>query len=455
MQTNQEHDMHSKQDVKSIWSSVLTMLKEEISDVSFQTWFEPVEPLSMSSNTLTLGVQSGIYKNMIMTKYYSLIESALVAVAGETYQIEVVCLDEVSNPKPESAPVAAPGKVFNPKFTFSNFVVGNNNSLARAASLAVSENIGNSIHNPLFLYGGSGLGKTHLLHAIANNAQLFHSNLKVVYITTENLMNDYVNALLALTSDKKSVQKFKDKYRNVDLFLVDDIQFVGGRDGFQEEFFHTFNELYDNGRQIVLTSDRLPGEIPKLEERLRTRFNMGLLADVQPPDFEMRIAILKSKIQSEYFDVDDEILRYIAENIRSNVRDLEGAVKKMLLYSSIQRTNRITLELAEQALKDIFQVTKKKLTVASIIDVVEKYFSLPKGSLVSQRRPKSVSYPRQIAMYLCREVADMSLPDIGRDFGGRNHTTVIHAVNKINEDIRTKPETEKTVAILTENVIKN
>jgi len=453
MQTALAQNIHTKQDVKPIWDGVLNVLREEISDVSFLTWFKPIEPISLSADTLMLSVSSGVHKNMIMTKYYSLIESTLTGVTGKNYQIEVISVEDDAPVAEQSVP-ATTGKVFNPKYTFENFVVGNNNSLAHAAGVAVSENIG-SLYNPLFLYGGSGLGKTHLLHAVANNAQNLNPNMKIMYVTTEKFTNDYVNSILSQKNNKKSIQDFHDKYRNVDLFLVDDVQFVGGKDGFQEEFFHTFNAIYENGGQIVLTSDRLPAEIPKLEERLRTRFNMGLLADVQPPDFEMRIAILRSKIQNEYLTVDDEILVYVAENIRSNVRDLEGAVKRMLAYASIRRTNRITQELAEQALKDIMTVTKKKLTTASIIDEVEKYYNLPKGSLVSQRRPKSVSYPRQVAMYLCREIADMKLPDIGRDFGGRNHTTVMHAVNKISEDMKTQADVEKDVAELTENVTKN
>jgi len=439
-----------------VWDSVLSLLKSEITDTSFRTWFEPVEPVTLTEDTLKLSVQDGIYKNMIMTKYYSLVEDSLTNVTGRSYKIEVICADEES--VTGTVPVTSvSGKTFNPKYTFENFVIGTNNNIAHAASVAVSENLG-SFNNPLFLYGGSGLGKTHLLHAIANHTQSLNPDLKIMYVTTEEFVNDYVNSMLSRHTNKKAVQDFKDKYRTIDLFLVDDIQFVGGKDSSQDEFFHTFNALYENNKQIVLTSDRLPAEIPELEERLRTRFDMGLRVDVQPPDFEMRVAILKSKIQNEYFTVEDDVLEYVAENIRSNVRDLEGAVKRMLAYASIQgqRTNRITTELAEKALKDIFTVQKKKLTTASIIAEVEKYFAnIPKGALVSKNRSKSITFPRHIAMYLCRNVADMSLPDIGRDFGGRNHTTVIHAVDKISEDMQNSPDVKKIVSDLTENVTKN
>jgi len=444
-------------DAVQVWDSVLAMLKTEITDTSFRTWFEPVTPVALTENTFKLSVQDGIYKNMIMTKYYSLIEDSLTNVTGKSYRIEVSCADEESAAALSYPTSSLNGKVLNPKYTFENFVIGTNNNIAHAASVAVAENLG-SFNNPLFLYGGSGLGKTHLLHAIANHAQSLNPNLKIMYVTTEEFVNDYVNSMLSRHTNKKAVQDFKDKYRNVDVFLVDDIQFVGGKDSSQDEFFHTFNTLYENNKQIVLTSDRLPAEIPELEERLRTRFDMGLRVDVQPPDFEMRIAILKSKMQNEYFTVEDEVLEYVAENIRSNVRDLEGAVKRMLAYASIQgqRTNRIDKELAEKALNDIFIVQKKKLTTASIIGEVEKYFAnLPKGALVSKNRSKSVTFPRHIAMYLCRNVADMSLPDIGRDFGGRNHTTVIHAVDKIAEDMRSNTEVEKVVSELTENITKN
>ena len=459
MQTNETTNSQNIQPssaVIQVWTSVLGLLKSEITDTSFRTWFEPVEPVALTHDTLKLSVQDGIYKNMIMTKYYSLIEDSLTNVTGKSYRIEVVCADDDVSAA-VTAPTTALGKTFNPKYTFENFVIGTNNNIAHAASVAVSENLG-SFNNPLFLYGGSGLGKTHLLHAIANHAQSLNPNLKIMYVTTEEFVNDYVNSMLSRHTNKKAVQDFKDKYRTIDLFLVDDIQFVGGKDSSQDEFFHTFNALYENNKQIVLTSDRLPAEIPELEERLRTRFDMGLRVDVQPPDFEMRVAILKSKIQNEYFTIEDDVLEYVAENIRSNVRDLEGAVKRMLAYASIQgqRTNRITEELAEKALKDIFTVQKKKLTTASIISEVEKYFAnLPKGSLVSKNRSKSVTFPRHIAMYLCRTVADMSLPDIGRDFGGRNHTTVIHAVDKISEDMRNSPEVEKAVSDLIENITKN
>jgi chromosomal replication initiator protein len=338
----------------------------------------------------------------------------------------------------------------NPKYTFSSFVVGNNNNLAYVASLAVAERPAKT-YNPLFLYGGSGLGKTHLMQAIGNFYRENYPKKKVLYTTSEKFTYELVTAIR-----EKTNQAFRNKYRKVDLLLIDDVQFFANKELAQEEFFHTFNALFEKDKQIVLTCDRLPSEIPQLEERLKTRFNSGLLADVQPPDYETRMAILKNKIQSEYLSVDEEIVEFIADSIKSNVRDLEGAVKRILVYAGIKRTNEISMELATAALRDILaQQPQRVITAKLIIDEVERYFRLSKGSIISKKRSKDVALPRQVGMYICRELLDdPSFPRIGEEFGGRDHTTALHNVKKISTDILTDKELENTVKEIISNIKK-
>ena len=363
------------------------------------------------------------------------------------YELQV----EVEEDIREESTKAAGGELtaqatLNPRYTFSTFVVGNNNNLAHAASLAVAERLARA-YNPLFLYGGSGLGKTHLLHAIGNCILENHADKRVMYTTSEKFTNELINSIRTETT-----QKFRDKYRHVDLLLVDDIQFLATREGIQEEFFHTFNALYEDEKQIVLTSDRLPSDIPRLEDRLRTRFQMGLLADVQPPDYETRMAILRNKIQGEYLTVDQDIVEYVADSITSNVRDLEGAVKRMLAYAGIQRTNKISMDLAQRALKDILTLApKKKATPAAVIDCVEKFYNIPKGSLMSSRRSKDIAHPRQVAMYLIRDLLDFSLPQIGAEFN-RDHTTVMHNVGKIKAELESNPALEAELKEIQQNI---
>ncbi len=436
------------EDLKQIWKKVLKQLAEEVSAVSYDSWIKPIRPASMDDTKITLEVPFSVNKNMIMTKYFSLIESCLESVTSHKFDIDVV-VDEGKKEDVAQDPTMA-DNTLNPKYTFSSFVVGNNNNLAYVASLAVAERPAKT-YNPLFLYGGSGLGKTHMMQAIGNYFLENYPKKKVLYTTSEKFTYELVTAIR-----EKTNQAFRNKYRKVDLLLIDDIQFFANKELAQEEFFHTFNALYEMDKQIVLTSDRLPSEIPQLEDRLRTRFNSGLIADVQPPDYETRMAILKNKIQNEYLSVDEEIVEFIANNIKSNVRDLEGAVKRILVYAGIKRTNEISMELATEALRDII-LTQPGKTVTSklIIEEVEKYFRLSKGSLVSKKRSKDVALPRQIAMYICRDILDdPSYPKIGEDFGGRDHTTAMHNINKIREDMSSDPELEKTVKEIISNIKK-
>jgi len=439
------------EELKRIWERVQAELADEVSAVSFESWIKPIEAVDLDETKITLKVPFAVNKNMIMTKYFSLIESSLEAVTSHKFDIDVV-VDEKSKEKEQVDSIMVENTL-NEKYTFSSFVVGNNNDLAYVASLALAERPKDAAKhsNPLFLYGGSGLGKTHLLQAIGNYFIENYPKKRVLYTTSEKFTYELINAI-----QKKNNQDFRNKYRHVDLLLIDDVQFFAGKERAQEEFFHTFNALYEKDKLVVMTSDRLPSEIPQLEERLVTRFNSGLLADVQPPDFETRMAILKNKIQSEYLSVDDEIVEFIADSIKSNVRDLEGAVKRILVYAGIKRTNEISMELATEALMDILSVQPRRaITTKLIIEETEKYFNLAKGSLVSKKRSADIALPRQIAMYICREILDdPSFPKIGEAFGGRDHTTVLHNVRKIATDMSTDTEIEKTVKEIISNIKK-
>lgn len=387
-----------------------------------------------------------------MTKFRSMIESCIELASDRSYELNVIVEDTPasSDAKANMAedPISAQSTL-NPKYSFENFVVGGNNNLAHGAALGVAETPGKK-YNPLFLYGGSGLGKTHLLQAIGNRFSELYPDKKVLYTTSEKFTYELVTAIR-----EKTNQEFRNKYRTVDLLLVDDVQFLATKELAQDEFFHTFNAIYEAGNQIVLTSDRLPSETPHLTERLKSRFQMGLLADVQPPDYETRLAILRAKIEDEYFTFDEEIIEYVANNIRDNVRNLEGAVKRILAYAGIERTNTISIELAQKALKEIIDtLPQRNITTAVIIDEVEKYYHLPKGSLVTKKRSNDVAYPRHIAMYLAREVLNESYPQIGEEFN-RDHSTVMNAVKKVSANLSGDTELAEKIQELVNNIRKN
>ena len=437
-------------EIEKIWASVLTQMSEEISAVSFDTWIKPIKAVALGANEITLAVSGSVNKNMIMTKFRSMIESCIELASGRSYELNVVVEEEEEKVvKADDTETAVRNSNLNPRYSFDNFVIGVNNNLACAAALGVAEAPGQK-YNPLFLYGGSGLGKTHLLQAIGNRYQELYPGKRVLYTTSEKFTYELVTAI-----KEKTNQAFRDKHRNVDLLLVDDIQFLARKELAQEEFFHTFNAIYEAGNQIVLTSDRLPSETPHLTDRLKGRFQMGLLADVQPPDYETRLAILRSKIEAEYFTFDEEIIEYVADNIRSNVRDLEGAVKRILAYAGIERTNTISIELAQKALKEIITtLPRRNITTAVIIDEVEKYYHLPSGSLVTKKRSNDVAYPRHIAMYLAREVLNESYPQIGIEFN-RDHSTVMNAVKKVRENLSGDKELADKLQDLVNNIRKN
>ncbi|NRZ55930.1 chromosomal replication initiator protein [Clostridium beijerinckii] len=442
-------------DLKNLWDKTLDIIKSELSEVSFNTWIKSCEPLSISSNTLKISVPNSFTQDILDKRYKDLVANSIKAVCSKLYTIEFIIMSEIyekeeikssSNQKSKAIVVNDEmSSTLNPKYTFNSFVIGNSNRFAHAASLAVAESPAKA-YNPLFIYGGVGLGKTHLMHAIGHYILDGNPNAKVVYVSSEKFTNELINAI----KDDKN-EEFRNKYRNVDILLIDDIQFIAGKERTQEEFFHTFNALHDANKQIILSSDRPPKEIPTLEDRLRSRFEWGLIADIQVPDFETRMAILKKKADVENLNVANEVMGYIATKIKSNIRELEGALIRIIAYSSL--TNReVTVDLATEALKDIISKKQgKHVTIDLIQDVVSSYFNLRVEDLKSQRRTRNVAYPRQIAMYLSRKLTDMSLPKIGEEFGGRDHTTVIHAYEKISENLKTDDSLQSTVNDITKN----
>ncbi|MDU3352112.1 MAG: chromosomal replication initiator protein DnaA, partial [Clostridium sp.] len=397
-------------DLKSLWEKTLNIIKGEMSEVSFNTWIKSCEPISISSNIIRISVPNSFTQDILEKRYKDLVVNSIEAACSKVYTVEFMVasdIQEAEEKEEKKSKIDDRGSItvndemsslLNPKYTFASFVIGNSNRFAHAASLAVAESPAKA-YNPLFIYGGVGLGKTHLMHAIGHYVLQNNSNAKVVYVSSEKFTNELINAI----RDDKN-EEFRNKYRNVDILLIDDIQFIAGKERTQEEFFHTFNALHDANKQIILSSDRPPKEIPTLEDRLRSRFEWGLIADIQAPDFETRMAILKKKADVEKLNVANEVMVYIATKIKSNIRELEGALIRIVAYSSL--TNRpITVELASEALKDIISNKQNRnVTIDVIQDVVAGYFNLRIEDLKSQRRTRNVAYPRQIAMYLSRKL---------------------------------------------------
>ena len=448
-------------DLKSLWEKTLNIIKGEMSEVSFNTWIKSCEPISISSNIIRISVPNSFTQDILEKRYKDLVVNSIEAACSKVYTVEFMVasdIQEAEEKEEKKSKIDDRGSItvndemsslLNPKYTFASFVIGNSNRFAHAASLAVAESPAKA-YNPLFIYGSVGLGKTHLMHAIGHYVLQNNSNAKVVYVSSEKFTNELINAI----RDDKN-EEFRNKYRNVDILLIDDIQFIAGKERTQEEFFHTFNALHDANKQIILSSDRPPKEIPTLEDRLRSRFEWGLIADIQAPDFETRMAILKKKADVEKLNVANEVMVYIATKIKSNIRELEGALIRIVAYSSL--TNRpITVELASEALKDIISNKQNRnVTIDVIQDVVAGYFNLRIEDLKSQRRTRNVAYPRQIAMYLSRKLTDMSLPKIGEEFGGRDHTTVIHAYEKISDSLNTDESLQHTVNDITKKLTQN
>ena len=418
----------------STWNDVLDIIKVELTEVSYNTWLKTIIPINISDNTIILGAPNDFTKGILEGRYLNLIKNAIMEVTKKEYSIVFVIPGEEEIPDmgqtiKQDLPENNQRSQLNPKYSFNTFVIGNSNRFAHAASLAVAEAPAQA-YNPLFIYGGVGLGKTHLMHAIGHYILSQNPNTKVVYVTSEKFTNELINSIREYRNEE-----FRNKYRNVDVLLVDDIQFIAGKEGTQEEFFHTFNALHEANKQIIISSDRPPKEIPTLEDRLRSRFEWGLIADIQAPDLETRIAILRKKANMENIEVQDEVMQYIATKIKSNIRELEGALIRVVAYSSL--TNKaITVDLAEEALKDIISNNKpREITVNLIKEEVSNQYNIKMEDFNSKRRTKAIAFPRQIAMYLTRELTDLSLPKIGDEFGGRDHTTVIHACDKINNNM--------------------
>jgi len=426
--------------LSAIWDHALVLLEKEVSEVGYRTWFEPIVPISLNANSIDLSVRQEFVKNHIEQNFVNLIKNAILVVTHKDYSINIVLYDGIAGAENTNDEDEQYTTLLNSKYTFDTFVIGNSNKLANAASVAVAESIGKT-YNPLFLYGGAGLGKTHLMHAIGNYVLKQRPHANVLYVTSEKFTNELISAI---KDDRNN--EFRNRYRNVDLLLVDDVQFLSRKERTQEEFFHTFNTLYEANKQIVIASDKMPGEIPALDERLRSRFGLGLMADIQAPDFETRIAILRKKASLQGIVVPDEIIFYIAENIPSNIRLLEGALNRVIAYASLTDYD-LTRDIAEEALKNIISGDEnREITTNVIIDAICKYFDLRDDEFISsKKRNKEIVYPRQIAMYLCRELIGMSLPGIATLFGGKNHTTVMHAIKKINEELLTSSDTRRLI----------
>jgi chromosomal replication initiator protein len=426
------------------------LLKSETTEITFATWINPLEIKSFNDNTIILIAPTAFHKETIEGKYLDLITNTFNFITNKKCNV-VIKLDNevVEDIVPENNNVFVNNKTIlnsglNPKYTFDSFVVGNNNSFAQAAALGVAENPG-SKWNPFLIFGGVGLGKTHLMHAIGNEVLKNNPNASVLYISSEIFTNQLINALR-----DQSMEKFREKYRNIDVLLIDDIQFIAGKKTTQEEFFNTFNALYNDQKQIIISSDRPPHEIDLLEDRIKSRLAWGVTADIQNPDYETRLAILRKKIQLESVIIDDEILSLIATKVDSNIRELEGIINKLIAKASLTETP-ITIEMAQKAIDDIKGETKV-ISSAYIQEVVAKYYDISVDDLKGQKRSNDVVFPRQIAMYLCRNVAQMSMPQIGRDFGNRDHSTVMYACDKIEKEIK-KNETTKLIVESVKNLL--
>ena len=419
----------------NLWEQILARIETKINRHSFYTWFKPTSFVEETAEALRVRVPNALFRDWLAKHYSGVINEALADVGRRGLSLEFATEEDAAAPASKSAPPLEPPDLpttelagLNPRYLFDTFIVGPSNQFANAACRAVAEAPSRS-YNPLFIYGGVGLGKTHLMHAIGHYVLQYQRNLTLTYISSERFMNEMINAV---RFDR--ILEFRERYRSVDILLVDDIQFLAGKEGTQTEFFHTFNALYDAQKQIVISSDCPPHEIPSLEERLRSRFEWGLIADIQPPDLETKVAILKRKADAEGVPLPDNVAIYIAGKIKSNVRELEGSLIRLIAYASLTGRD-ISLPLAQDVLKDILDHDEKAVTIEIIQKFVSDYYHLKLVELKSRNNAKSVALPRQIAMYLCKKLTNASLPQIGRSFGGKHHSTVIHSVRKV-EDLR-------------------
>ncbi len=444
--------------IESKWDDILKNLIAEygITDVSYNTWLKPLKVYDVVDHVITILINDERIGppsiNIIRNKYELLLKVSIEEIMNEPYEIRFVLKSQIDQEKKAPEPTvpkkkSSNGPTFlNARYTFDTFVVGGNNEFARAAALAVAENPG-EIYNPLFIYGGVGLGKTHLMHSIAHFVLNQNPDTKVLYVTSEKFTNELIDAI-----QKNTTTQFRDKYRSIDILLIDDIQFIIGKERTQEEFFHTFNTLHESKRQIIISSDRPPKEMLTLEDRLRSRFEHGLLADIQSPDYETRMAILRKKEELDGLKVDEEVMSYIATNIKSNIRELEGALTKIVAFSRLKKRE-LNLLLAEEALQDIISPNEKKVITADlIVEVVAEHHNITPADIYSKDKSRSVSYPRQIVMYLCRRLTDMSVTDIGKALGNRDHSTVLHGYDKVSNDIEQDQSLHNTIDVLIKKI---
>ena len=448
--------------LKEKWDQILQTVKveHELSDISFKTWLQPLQLHDITDTTVTILVPNEqMAIDYISKKYTFPLKVAIAECTGKEYNIEFILPEQAAAQLEAKKKVAAVNNVdnsvlaeragLNPKYTFDTFVVGNNNKFAHAASLAVAESPG-KMYNPLFIHGGAGLGKTHLMHSIAHFVLNQNPEKKVLYVTSETFTNELIDAIR--NGNNTAMTKFREKYRSVDVLLIDDIQFIIGKEATQEEFFHTFNDLHGNKKQIIISSDKPPKDIVTLEARLRSRFEWGLIADISSPDFETRMAILHKKEENDGYNIDNEVIKYIAMHIKSNIHELEGALNKLVALSNLEKRE-ITVELAEEALKDIVSPDEKKeVTPALIVNTVAEHFHVSVDDIRSNKRNNEIVVPRQIAMYLCNTMTSVGLKKIGSEIGGRDHSTVLHGSKKISDELKTSDDMRKTIEILQKKI---
>ena len=460
MDNNLPYNSYGKDDIivstdnEALLTKAKNLLQGEVTSISYNTWIKNLEIDSVLGNRITLIAQSKLQKEAIESRFLELFVNTFNYITNKSCEVVVIekteeskMLKTTDTTYTESELYASSG--LNPKYTFESFVVGNNNKFAHAAALAVADRPA-STYNPLFIYGGVGLGKTHLMQAIGNKIIQVNPQAKILYVTSEKFINELINSI---QDPKYKNELFRNKYRNIDALLIDDIQFIAGKKTGQEEFFHTFNTLHENGKQIVISSDRPPRDISLLEERLKSRFEWGIIADIDKPDYETRLAILRKRIQTDKITVDDYILSVIANKVDSNIRELEGALNKIVAYASLIHSP-ITIEMTEKALNDIVLQKEKVISADYIQEIVAKYFDIDKKDLVSTKKSNDIVYPRQIAMYLCRNIGQMSFPKIAEEFNKKDHTTIMHAYKKIEKDVKENSNTKMIVESV-KNIIKD
>ncbi|MCD8231725.1 MAG: chromosomal replication initiator protein DnaA [Clostridiales bacterium] len=442
------------------WEEILLTVKKEhdLTDVSFNTWLKPLEIYTVQNERVYILVSNEqMALSYIKKRYYLPLKVAIEEVTGREYEVEFILPEQakkILSPRSRKLPTTeeAEKSNLNPYYTFDSFVVGNNNRFAHSASLAVAESPG-EVYNPLFIYGGVGLGKTHLMHSIAHFILDHQPNLKVLYVSSETFTNELIEAIR--NGNNTAMTKFREKYRNIDVLLIDDVQFIIGKESTQEEFFHTFNELHVAKKQIIISSDRPPKEMETLEERIRSRFEWGLLADIGSPDYETRMAILRKKEELDGFSLSDNILNYIAINIKSNIRELEGALNKLIAYSNLVQKD-ITLDIAIKELQNIISPDKpREITPQLIVEVVSEHFGITVDQIMSKSRSSDIAKPRQIAMYLCKNMTDLPLDSIGQLLGGRDHSTVIHGIKKVTDEISSDSAFKQTVETVKKKINPN